>query len=43
MASDFALIPPAKPGGQPRTVDLQSVLNGLFYLAQTGCAWRMFP
>lgn len=37
------LIPPAKPGGRPRTVDMRQVLNGLFYLARTGCAWRMLP
>jgi putative transposase len=37
------LIPPAKPGGRPRTVDMRDVLNGLFYLARTGCAWRMLP
>lgn len=37
------LIPPAKPGGRPRTVDMRDVLNALFYLARTGCAWRMLP
>jgi putative transposase len=38
-----SLIPPAKPGGRPRSVDMRQVLNGLFYLARTGCAWRMLP
>jgi len=37
------LIPPAKPGGRPRTVDMRQVLNALFYIARTGCAWRMLP
>lgn len=37
------LIPPAKPGGRPRTVDMREVFNALFYLARTGCAWRMLP
>lgn len=37
------VIPPAKPGGRPRTVDMRQVLNALFYLARTGCAWRMLP
>ena len=37
------LIPPAKPGGRPRSVDMREVLNALFYLARTGCAWRMLP
>ena len=37
------LIPPAKPGGRPRSVNMREVLNALFYLARTGCAWRMLP
>ena len=37
------LVPPAKPGGRPRSVDMRQVLNGLFYLGRTGCAWRMLP
>ena len=37
------LIPPAKPGGRPRSVNMREVLNALFYLSRTGCAWRMLP
>ena len=37
------LIPPAKPGGRPRSVNMREVLNALFYLTRTGCAWRMLP
>jgi putative transposase len=37
------LIPPAKPGGRPRSVNIRDVLNALFYVARTGCAWRMLP
>ena len=37
------LIPPAKPGGRPRTVDLREVVNALFYQARTGCAWDYLP
>ena len=37
------LVPPPKPGGRPRSVDMRQVLNALFYLARTGCAWRMLP
>lgn len=37
------LIPPAKPGGRPRTVDIREVLNGIFYILRGGCAWRMLP
>jgi putative transposase len=37
------LIPPAKVGGRPRTVNMREVLNGIFYLLKTGCQWRMLP
>lgn len=37
------LIPPPKRGGRPRTTDVREVLNGLFYLLRSGCAWRMLP
>jgi putative transposase len=37
------LIPPAKSGGRKRTTDVREVLNAIFYLLRTGCAWRMLP
>ena len=37
------LIPAAKLGGRPRTVDLQEVLNAIFYVVRSGCTWRMVP
>jgi putative transposase len=37
------LIPPAKPGGRPREVDMRAVLNAIFYLLRTGCQWRFLP
>jgi putative transposase len=37
------LLPPAKPGGRPRTIDLREVLNTLFYQARTGCQWDYLP
>ena len=37
------LIPPEKPGGRPRGVDMRAVLNGIFYVLRAGCAWRMLP
>jgi len=41
------LIPPAKSskrtGGRERTTDMREVLNAIFYLLNTGCAWRMIP
>src|ERR1700761_1696797 len=37
------LIPPARPGGNKRTVDLREVVNGLMYILNTGCQWRAIP
>jgi len=37
------LIPPAKPGGRPRKVNMREVVNAILYLSRTGCAWRMLP
>jgi putative transposase len=37
------LLPDAKPGGRPRTVDLREVLNSLLYLNRSGCQWDMLP
>ena len=37
------LIPPAKHGGAPRTVDMREVLNTLFYQNRAGCRWDMLP
>src|SRR3982751_1689341 len=37
------LLPEAKPGGRPRSVNLREILNGIFYIARGGCAWRMMP
>jgi putative transposase len=31
------------PGGRPRKYDLRDVVNALFYMARSGCAWRMLP
>jgi putative transposase len=36
-------LPPDKPRGAPRTVDLREILNALLYLARTGCQWRLLP
>ena len=33
------LLPPAKHGGAPRTVDLREVVNTILYQAKTGCQW----
>jgi putative transposase len=37
------LLPAPKPGGRPRTTDLRAVLNAIFYVLRSGCAWRMLP
>ena len=37
------LIPPAKPGGRPRTVDMWAVLNAILYVVVQGCKWRDIP
>lgn len=37
------LIPPALPGGRPRTVNLREVVNAIFYLNRQGCVWRALP
>jgi transposase len=37
------LIPPAKPGGNKRTVNLWEVMNGVLYILSTGCQWRYIP
>ncbi|HEY8558737.1 MAG TPA: IS5 family transposase [Actinomycetes bacterium] len=37
------LIPPARPGGRPRSADMRRLLDGLFYLVRTGCQWRHLP
>jgi putative transposase len=37
------LIPPAKPHGRPRAVDVRRVVHGLFSVLRSGCAWRYLP
>lgn len=34
-----SMIPPAKPGGHPRTTDMRAVCNGIYYQLKTGCQW----
>lgn len=36
-------LPAAKAGGRPRSVNLQAVLNAIFYVLCSGCPWRMLP
>lgn len=37
------LIPPAKLGGNKRTVDEREIVNGLMYILSTGCQWASLP
>jgi putative transposase len=37
------VIPEAKPGGRPRSVDVREVINALLYLNRSGCQWDMLP
>ena len=37
------LIPAAKPGGRPRSVNMRQIFNGIFYLLRSGGAWRLLP
>ena len=38
-----SLLPPAKRGGRPRTVDMREVVNTLLYVLWTGCQWHAIP
>lgn len=37
------LIPPAKPGGRPRALEMRQVVNAILYLLVTGIQWRYLP
>src|ERR1700751_1757006 len=38
------LFPQASGGiGRPRTSEVREIVNAVFYLARSGCAWRMLP
>lgn len=37
------LLPPEKPRGAPRKVDLREVVNTILYVSRTGCQWRFLP
>ncbi len=37
------LIPRAKQAGRPEKHAKRAILNAIFYLVRSGCAWRMLP
>jgi len=37
------LIPPVKPGGRPRSLDMRQVVNAILYVVVGGIQWRMLP
>jgi transposase len=37
------LIPPAKKGGNKRTIDVRAVVDGIMYILSTGCQWAALP
>jgi transposase len=36
-------LPPPAKCGRTRETDLREVVNAIFYIAQTGCQWRLLP
>ena len=36
-------IPPAKRGGNKRTVNIREVVNGVMYILSAGCQWHAMP
>ncbi len=37
------LLPPPVPAGRPRTTDPREVVNAIFYVLTSGCAWHALP
>jgi len=37
------LIPPVKPGGRPRGVDVRDVVDAILYVDRNGVVWRALP
>lgn len=37
------LLPAAKPGGRPRSVDLREVVDAILYVLREGVHWRALP
>jgi putative transposase len=36
-------LPAPKPSGRPRLRPLREILNAIYYITRSGCAWRLLP
>ena len=37
------LVPPPQSGGRPAKYPRRAIVDGILYVARTGCAWRSMP
>ncbi len=37
------LVPAPKPGGRPAKYPRREIINAIWYVLRTGCAWRLLP
>jgi putative transposase len=38
-----SLVPGLKAGGRPFKYERREIVNGILYIARSGCAWRLLP
>jgi transposase len=36
-------LPPAQPGGRPRSVDMRELVDAILYILRNGITWRALP
>src|SRR5947208_5953536 len=36
-------LPPAKPGGRPRSVEMRDLMDAILYVLRNGITWRALP
>jgi putative transposase len=36
-------VPPARPGGRPRSADVREIVNAILYVLRNGTVWRALP